>query len=132
MTFLFRCPLSKMFFTRKSSGPYSTLMKVKVVSRGNVQTYRGQTGEERKSLLVAVILAKIYDEGKFTKVQVGTCLALRDVIRKNDDMRHIVLTKNTKAFITAVFPVPDGHTAIGDSLVNPPAAATVPLDKALQ
>ena len=69
------------------------------------------------------ILAKIYDEGKFNKVQVGTCLALRDVIRKIDDMRHIVLTKNTKAFITAVFSVPDGHTAIGDSLVDPPAAA---------
>ena len=125
-------------FVCQTSGPYSTLMKVKLVSRGDVQTYRGQDGEEKKSLLVAVsdgtdcIPAKIYDEGKFTKVQVGTCLALRDVIRKNDDMRHIVLTKNTKVFITAVFPVPDGHIAIGDSSVNPAAAATLPLDKALQ
>ena len=57
-------------FTCKTSGPYSTLMKVKLVSHGDVQTYRGQDGEEKKSLLVAVsdgtdcIPTKIYDEGE--------------------------------------------------------------------
>ncbi|XP_052814030.1 uncharacterized protein LOC128241087 [Mya arenaria] len=73
------------------------------------------------------------DVSKFPKCEWGASLALQDIIRKADDARHLVITKNRKAFVTAGIKVPplESHSHWGCAM-NPQAAAAVPLDKALQ
>ncbi|WAR17768.1 hypothetical protein MAR_032362, partial [Mya arenaria] len=66
--------------------------------------------------------AKVFDELKFSKFAFGTSVVLRDVIQKTEDSRHIVVTKNTKVFVTSKVACPDAHITEGQAIVNPPPA----------
>jgi hypothetical protein len=53
-------------------------------------------------------------------------VVMRELIRKVEDGQEcIVATKTTKIFIAAS--IPDEHFTIGQGIINPLAAATIPI-----
>ena len=99
-------------FEKRTTGPYSQRIQIKVVACGEVATYKAQDGETRNTLSVAVsdgkecIVTKVYDEAKFQKFKIGSCLALRDVIKKNEETRCLVVTRVSKVYMSSGVDVP--------------------------
>ena len=122
---------------QQRTGPYSKSLKVRVVGQGELLKYR-TNGEERQCLTVAVsdgeTCAKVlaYDPTKLKKLTVENSLVLRDVIVKQEEGKPLlVLTRQSKVFLTQQVDIPEDHYTEGDRIVNPPPALTVCVRDAL-
>lgn len=65
-------------------------------------------------------------------MQVGHTVVLREVIKRVEEgVDYIVVTKNSKVFISGPLEIPASHRSIGETLINPPPAEEKKMKEAL-
>jgi hypothetical protein len=65
-------------------------------------------------------------------LQVGHTVVLREVIKRVEEgIDYIVVTKNSKVFISGPLEIPASHSSIGEKLINPPPAEETNVKEAL-
>ncbi|WAR06523.1 hypothetical protein MAR_021892 [Mya arenaria] len=121
--------------TKRGEGLNGKPLRVKVVARAEVTKYKGQGGDEKLCLCVAVSdgevcqQAKIYEKKHFTRFSRASPL---EHPLRSDEGGYLVVTKFTKVFVTSGVEVPAAHEEMGVKLLNPPPAKQVTLTEALK
>ena len=114
--------------------PYDKSVRAKVVSEGDVVTYRNSQGETKQSKTVALadeattVKAVCYEPKLFSKLALNSALKVRNVISRDGSM---ILTSTSKVFPVGAFDVPAARREEGEALVHPPPAPVVPLYEAI-